>query len=135
MARHFESQPSVRSTTHLLADLSDVRRIAVALYHVPRWLLVVTLVQAQVLRSFFGGSGTLDDNGLKGVLKQLEVGYVRSGHDHRERATIGLHQKGAFDPVFGSIGGIGAYLVPPKRVFPIAPSAACHSKSTPPNSS
>src|SRR5215203_3084466 len=103
----------------------------------PRWRFVVALVQAQVLitRRLFGGSGPFDHDGIERGLQQLDVGHVRSGYHHRKRTAIGLDQQGAFDPVFGSVGGIGAYEIPPKRALPIAPSAACHSKSTPPSSS
>src|SRR5215213_2508286 len=73
--------------------------------------------------------------GIERGLQQLEVGHVRSGYHHRKRTAIGLDQQGAFEPVFGSVGGIGAYEIPPKRALPMAPSAACHSKSTPPSSS
>src|SRR5215217_5097984 len=93
----------------LLADTPDVRDVAVTLEHFPSRLLVVTLVQAQVLRRLLGGFGALGDDGIERRLP-------------------------AFDVYFGSIGRIGAYEVPPKRALPIAPSAACHSKSTPPNS-
>src|SRR5215218_4984621 len=119
----------------LLADGPDVRGVAVALHHLPSWLLIVALVQAQVLRSLLGGFGTLHHDRFYGVLKQLEVCYVGSGYHHRKRTAIGLDQDRAFDAHLGSIRGIGAYLVPPKRALPIAPSAACHSKSTPPSSS
>src|SRR5215211_6322583 len=117
------------------ADAPDMRNVAVAFEHFPNRVLVVALVQTQVLGRRLGRLGTLDHDGLKGSFEQLEVGYVRSGYHHRQRSSGGLDQKGAFDPVLSSIGGIGTYLIPPKRALPIAPSAACHSKSTPPSSS
>src|SRR5918992_3468785 len=120
----------------LLADGPDVRDVAMTLEHFPSRLLVVTLLQPQVLRRLLGGFGALDDDGIERRLQEFEVWHVGCGYHHRKRATGGLHQKGAFDAYFGSISGIGAYsLVPPKRALPIAPSAACHSKSTPPSSS
>src|SRR5215217_9296727 len=134
MARHFDSHPSVRSTTQRLADLADVRDVAPLFDDLPRWRFVVALVRAQVLitRRLFGGCGPFDHDGIERGLQQLEVGHVRSGYHHRKRTAIGLDQQGAFEPVFGSVGGIGAYEIPPKRALPMAPSAACHSKSTPP---
>src|SRR5215212_548170 len=120
----------------LLADTPDVRDVAATLEHFPSRLLVVTLVQAQVLmRRLLGGFGALGDDGIERRLQEFEVWHVGSGYHHRKRATVCLNQKGAFDAYFGSIGRIGAYELPPKRALPIAPSAACHSKSTPPNSS
>src|SRR5215204_1384897 len=121
----------------LLADTPDVRDVAMTLDHFLSRLLIVTLLQAQVLRRLLGGFGALDDDGgIERRLQEFELWHVGCGYHHRKRATGGLYQKGAFDAyAFGSIGGIGAYEVPPKRALPIAPSAACHSKSTPPNSS
>src|SRR5918993_662318 len=120
----------------LFCDASDMRLVVVALHHFPSGLFVVALIQTQMLRSLLGGFGTLHHHGLQRGFEQLEVGYVRSGYYHRKRSSVGLHQKGALHPILASISGIGAYsLVPPKRALPIAPSAACHSKSTPPSSS
>src|ERR671911_3098133 len=120
----------------LFTDLADVRGVAVTLEHFPSRLFVVALVQAQVLmRRLFGKFGTLDDDGIKRCLQKLEVWHVRSRYNRRKRTAIGLDQDRAFDAYFGSIGGIRAYEIPPKRALPMAPSAACHSKSTPPSSS
>ena len=119
----------------LLADLADMRRVAVTFDHFPSRKFVVALVQAQVLGDLLGGFGALDHNGIESGLQELEIRHVCSGHDHRKRTAVGLDKYRAFDPVLGPIGGVRAYEVPPKRAFPIAPSAACHSKSTPPSSS
>src|SRR5215210_6829632 len=120
----------------LLADAPYVGSVAAGVHRFLNYLpLVVALVQAQMLRSFLRRLGTLDDDGVERGREQLEVGNVGSSHDHRKRSSVGVDQEGAFDADFGSIGGIGAHEVPPKRALPIAPSAACHSKSTPPISS
>src|SRR5215204_7266550 len=119
----------------LFCDTSDMRLVVVALHHLPSGLFIVALIQAQTLRSLLGGFGTLHHHGLERGFEQLEVRYVRSGYHRRQRSSVGLHEKGALHPIFPSISGIGAYLVPPKRALPIAPSAACHSKLTPPSSS
>src|SRR5215210_128563 len=119
----------------LFSDASDMRLVVVALYHFPSRLFIVALVQTQMLRSLLGGLGTLHHDGLQRGFEQLEVGYVRPGYYHRKRSSVGLNQKGALHPILTSISGIGTYEVPPKRALPIAPSAACHSKSTPPSSS
>src|SRR5215217_878466 len=101
----------------LFSDASDMRLVA------------------QMLRSLLGGFGTLHHHGVGLGFEQLEVRYVRSGYHRCQRFSVGLHEKGALHPILPPISGIGAYLVPPKRALPIAPSAACHSKSTPPSSS
>src|SRR5215210_8155924 len=120
----------------LLTDAPYVGRVAASLHRLLEGHpLVVALVQAQMLRSSLRWFGAIDYDSVEGGFEQLEVRDVSPGHNHRERAAIGLHKKGALDAHFGSVGGIGAYEVPPKRALPIAPSAACHSKSTPPRSS
>src|SRR5215210_5119972 len=119
----------------LFSDVSDMRLVIVALHHFPSGLFIVALIQAQMLRSLLGGLGTLHHHGVERGFEQLEVRYVRSGYHRRQRSSVGLHEKGALHPILPPISGIGAYLVPPKRALPIAPSAACHSKSTPPSSS
>src|SRR5215204_6846552 len=119
----------------LFSNASDMRLVVVALHHFPSGLFVVARIQTQMLRSLLGGFGTRHHDGLERGFEQLEVGYVGSGYHHRQRSSVGFDQQRAFDPIFGSIGGIGAYLVPPKRALPIATSAACHSKSTSPSSS
>src|SRR5215208_253439 len=119
----------------LLADLADMRRVAVTFDHFPSRQFVVALVQTQVLGDLLGGLRALDHNGLESGLQELEIRHVRSGHNHRKRAAVGLDKYRAFDSVLGPISGVRAYEVPPKRALPIAPSAACHSKSTPPSSS
>jgi hypothetical protein len=55
--------------------------------------------------------------------------------DDRKWAAVGLDQESPLHPVLARVGGVSAYGVPLKRVLPIALSAACHSQSTPPNSS
>src|SRR5215204_1196434 len=119
----------------LLADLADMSRVVVTFDYFPSRLFVVALVQAQVLRSFFGGRGALDHHCIESSLQELEVGHIRPCYHHRKRTTISLDKYRAFDPILGPIGRIGSYEIPPKRAFPIAPSAACHSKCTPPISS
>src|SRR3712207_5001789 len=120
----------------LLADLTDVRDVAPLLDDLPHRCFVVAFVQTQMLiRRSVSGSGALDHEGIERVLQELEVGHVRSGYHHRKRTAICLEQKGAFDPILGSVGGIRSYEIPPKRALPIAPSAACHAKSTQPSSS
>src|SRR4051812_47223223 len=55
----------------LLADTPDVRDVAVTLEHFPSRSLVVTLVQAQVLRRLLGGLWALYDDGIEGGLQEF----------------------------------------------------------------
>src|SRR5215216_912803 len=120
----------------LLADAPYVGGVAAGLHRLlDLRSLVVALVQAQMLGRPLRGLGALDHHGVERGFEQLEVRYVRPGHYDSQRPSPGLHEQGALHPVFASIGGIGAYEVPPKRTLPIAPSDACHSRSTPPSSS
>src|SRR5215211_152320 len=119
----------------LLSNASDVGYVASLLHKLPARTIVVAFIQAQVLRSLLGGSRAIDHDGIERRLQQLEIRHIGSGHNHRERAAIGFHKERSLDAHFGSVSGIGAYEIPPKRALPIAPSAACHSKSTPPISS
>ena len=74
--------------------------------HFPSRLFVVALVQTQVLGDLLGGLRALDHNGIQSGLQELEIRHVRSGHDHRKRAAVGLHKYRAFDSVLGPIGGV-----------------------------
>ena len=67
--------------------------------------------------------------------QQLGVMHIGAGDHHRQRPARRLDQQAALHPALAAIGGIAAEEVPPSRALPIAPSAACHSQSTPPNSS
>src|SRR5215210_562204 len=119
----------------LFADAPDVWDVIAFFREFSGGSLVIAFVQAQILRRALGGLWALDHDGIERGFKELEVGYVRPGYHYSQRSSVGLDQKGALHSVLPSIGGIGAYLVPPKRALPIAPSAACHSKFTPPSSS
>ena len=120
----------------LLADAPDVRDVAPLSYDLPASLAVVTLVQAQVLGRSFSWLRSLDHHGVERCGQELVVAHgVRPGDHHGERSSVGLDDETALRTFFGPIGGVGADEVPPKRALPIAPSAACHSQSTPPSSS
>src|SRR4051794_32338369 len=88
-----------------------------------------------MLERFLGGLGPLDDERVKGGGKELVVAHVRSSHNQRKWPAIGLDQEASLHAVLAPVGGIRTDEVPPKRALPIAPSAACHSQFTPPNSS
>src|SRR3954468_19135016 len=84
-----------------------------------------------MLGRLLGGLRPLDHHGVEGRGEELVVAHVRSGNYHRKRASIGLYQKGTFYPVLASVSRVGACEISPQRALPIAPSAACHSQSTP----
>src|SRR3954447_3173186 len=88
-----------------------------------------------MLERFLGGLGPLDDERVKGGGKELVVAHVGSSHNQRKWPAIGLDQEASLHAVLAPVGGIRTDEVPPKRALPIAPSAACHSQFTPPNSS
>src|SRR5215217_2974852 len=62
----------------LLADTPDVRDVAVTLEHFPSRLLVVTLVQAQVLRRLLGGFGRSVTMASSVASKSLKSGTLAS---------------------------------------------------------
>jgi hypothetical protein len=85
-----------------------MRRLAVTFDHFPSRQFVVALVQTQVLGDLLGGLRALDHNGIESGLQELEIRHVRSGHNHRKRAAVGLDKYRAFDSILGPIGGVRA---------------------------
>src|SRR3954453_1784960 len=123
------------SVQFLLADPTNVGNVVLLVHHLPDRITVVALVQTQVLGRLFGRSGPLHYHRFERGFQQLVIPYVRPGEHHCKRPSVGLYQNAPFYPVLAPLGGIGPNEAPPKRPLPIAPSAACHSQSTPPNSS
>src|SRR6266536_983644 len=119
----------------LVTDERDVRIVVVVDAGAPTMLVVVALVEAQVLPPTFLDRRPLQDDSLDGLLQELGVRDVGAGHDHRERATVGLDQDGALHAGLGAVGRVRANKVPPILALPIDVSAACHSQSHPPRSS
>jgi hypothetical protein len=76
----------------LLANLAEVRRVALALHYLLRWSVVVALIQTQVLRRLISGFTTIYDDSIEGILKRLEIRHVRSGYEHREWTTIRFYE-------------------------------------------
>ena len=50
-------------------------------------------------------------------------------------AALSIHKETALGTSLATVRRVGPNQVPPKRALPMAPSAACHSQSTPSNSS
>src|SRR3954470_2466152 len=123
------------SVQFLLADPTNVGNVVLLVHHLPDRFTVVALVQTQVLGRFFASIGPLHYHRFKRSFQQLVIPHVRPGEHHCKRPSVGLDQDAPFYPVLAPIGGIRADKIPPKRALPIAPSAACHSHSTPPSSS
>src|SRR6187200_258009 len=118
-----------------LTDVANVSLIVIVGYGLLARRIVVALIQTQMLRR--GGSRfrPLDHHCLQRLGQQLRVMHVSRRHHRCQRASVSLHPQTALHPSFGAVGGIGADLIPPKRAFPKAASAACHCQSTPPSSS
>ena len=70
-----------------------------------------------------------------GRLQQLGIMNVGSRNHNAQRATLSIHKETPLDTSLATVRRVGPNQVPPKRALPMAPSAACHSQSTPPNSS
>ena len=93
------------------------------------------LVQAQVLWVILGELRTFDHNRLQGLIQQRGVVGVGSGNHNAQWAALSFHKQAPLAASLAAIRWVGSNQVPPKRALPMAPSAACHSQSTPPNSS
>lgn len=119
----------------LLTDARDVRCVLVIGRRLTPGGIVVSLVEAQVLRRVGCRLGTLDHDRVERLRQQLRVVDVRRGDDYRERAAVRLDQEAALRAVLGPIRGVRADMIPPKRALPMAPSAACQSQFTPASSS
>ena len=81
------------------------------------------------------GLWSFHHNGVQGRLQQLGIMNVGSRNHNAQRATLSIHKETPLDTSLATVRRVGPNQVPPKRALPMAPSAACHSQSTPPNSS
>jgi len=97
--------------------------------------IAIPLVQTQVLGPARSRLGTRHHDRLKRTLQQLGIMHIRRVDHRPERTAVTLDHQAAFHPVFPAIRGVGADPIPPKRALAKAPSADCHSQSTPPNCS
>jgi site-specific DNA recombinase len=113
----------------------DVRRVAVIDAGEVAKVVVVGFVEGQVLLEVRFGFRSLQDDGFDGRREELGIRDVRPGDLDRERAAVGLDQEALLHAGLGAISGVGAHALPPRRAFPSAQSAACHSQSQPPRSS
>ena len=124
-----------RTVQLLLADASDVWPIAVSGDGSTTRRIVIPLVQAQVLWVILGELRTFDHNRLQGLIQQRGVVGVGSGNHNAQWAALSFHKQAPLAASLAAIRWVGSNQIPPKRALPMAPSAACHSQSTPPNSS
>ena len=76
-----------------------------------------------------------DHNGVQGRLQQLGIVHVCSRNHNAQGAALSIHKETALGTSLATVRRVGPNQVPPKRALPMAPSAACHSQSTPSNSS
>ena len=58
-----------------------------------------------------------------------------SRNHNAQGAALSIHKETALGTSLATVRRVGPNQVPPKRALPMAPSAACHSQSTPSNSS
>ena len=124
-----------RTVQLLLADASDVWPIAVSGDGSTTRRIVIPLVQAQVLWVILGELRSFDHNRLQGLIQQRGVVGVGSGNHNAQWAALSFHKQAPLAASLAAIRWVGSNQIPPKRALPMAPSAACHSQSTPPNSS
>ena len=96
---------------------------------------VIPFVQTQVLGFLLGGLWSFDHNGVQGRLQQLGIVHVCSRNHNAQGAALSIHKETALGTSLATVRRVGPNQVPPKRALPMAPSAACHSQSTPSNSS
>lgn len=119
----------------LFADATDMRDVVVFVHRVLAGWVVIAFVQTEMLGRLLAGKRTLDDDGLNRGVKQLGIMPVGAVHGRTQRSAVALHHQAAFHTGFATVRGVGAAAIPPNRDLPVAPSAACHSQLTPPNSS
>ena len=146
-ARQFDNPPSVRATTrrrglHFLvfasggvfAEATNVRNVVLLRDGRAARRVVVALVQAEVWFLIRNGR-SFEDHRSQGRVQQFRVRPIGSGDHGGERPPLLVHQHAPFRPRFAAIGRVWPHLFPPpKRAWPIAPSAACHFQNTAPSS-
>ena len=69
------------------------------------------------------------------VRPQWRLVHVCSRNHNAQGAALSIHKETALGTSLATVRRVGPNQVPPKRALPMAPSAACHSQSTPSNSS
>lgn len=119
----------------LLADPANVRQVVLLGNRRMAGRIVITFVQTEMLRILVGGFGPIGHDRFDGRPKQFGVMHVRSGYHHAQRAAVSFDNQATLGSILAPIGGVPPDVAPPKRAFPIAPSALCHCQSTPPSSS
>src|SRR5262249_21987655 len=110
----------------LLADLADVRGVAVVLGRLPPGRVVVPLVQAQVLRLLLRHVRPLDHHRLEGVRQQLAVVDVRPRDLHPQGPALALYEQAGLGAVLAAVRRVRAHRAPR--------SAPCASPRRPPAS-
>src|SRR3954452_10263254 len=93
----------------------------------PRAVIVVALVEAEVQRLVEERLRALDRHGVEGRLKQLVVGHVGARDGEAEGQPAGTTER----LVPSLPRGWGRFFSPPKGALVIAPSADSHSQSIP----
>lgn len=100
-------------------------------HSLPSGRIITALIQTQMLRFPPCRLRTLNHHRVQRGVQQFCIVPVGATHNNSERATRRFDQEAALHSFLATVGWIGTNLIPPKRAFPIAVSAACHSQSTP----
>ena len=109
--------------------------ISVQRYCPPTGGVVASFIQTQVLRLLCAWNGTLSHDRFRSLLQQFGIVDIRRVHHNAQWPTPCFHEDAALGSRLASVGRIPSDRIPPIRALPIAASADCHSRSTPPNSS
>jgi len=97
--------------------------------------VVERLVEAQTLRRFEGGFGTLDRDRVEGALQEEVVVCVGALVVEPDRDALRFGEDRSFRPFLALSVGFGPVFGPPNGALVIAPSAASHDQSIPTASS
>jgi len=93
--------------------------------------VVVALVEAESLRPLPRRLRPFDRDALQRQAGEFEVVAVGAADREPERDALALAEEAPFRPLLALSVGFGPVSAPPSGAFPIAPSIANHSHSTP----
>lgn len=122
MARHLDSHPRVRSTTHrrtgwvqfLFSNATDVRSVAGVGDGLVACGIVISLIQAQV----WGAFRPVHYYALQGRPEEFRIMDISSGHHNVLGPTCPFDQEAFLAPNFAPVRGIGFDSAPQNAPFP-----------------
>jgi len=115
-------------------DAPDVRNVVGCGGRLTTPWIVITLVQAQMLRRLLRIGSTYDYR-VDGLGEQLRIRHVGAAQSHAKYSALAVDDQAAFRAVFPAIRGVRSGLPPPKRALPMKPSADCQVQATAPRPS